>query len=235
MKISDLKQPYRRMAEYYRIVERSELTGRIEIYIPDEFPTPDFNNWFWTEIKKGKHPEITEEIKEHFPSDFDFSEDDVKEIEIPFNFNIFNSMFKNEVKNTFYLDAKKHYTQLAKEGRFDQLPETCEFSEPVEMDVWDLEGKLKITKNVIGKFKGKFISGRTSYSLLIWNYAQLPTKKIDFTQFKTGDIVEVDAFGLYYGYLESNKEDYIQLSFSSFSTSTRRILKKDIKSITILK
>ena len=221
MKIEDLKQPYRRMAEYYRIVERSELTGRIEIYIPDEFPTPDFNNWFWTEIKKGKHPEITEEIKEHFPPDFDFSGEEIK---------------TKPVMQMLDLDTQKAiYTQLAKEGRFNELPATCEFSEPVELEVWDLEGKLKITKNVIGKFKGKFISGRTSYSLLIWNYAQLPTKKIDFSQFKTGDIVEVDAFGLYYGYLESNKEDYIQLSFSSFSTSTRRILKKDIKSITKLK
>jgi hypothetical protein len=229
MKISELKQPYRRMAEY--LAEKGNKTNDLD----DAFKWYFTSQILWEEVNAGNYPPITNGIKSHFPTDFDFSGEEVKEVEIPFNFNIFNSMLKNEVKNTFYLDAKKHYTQLAKEGRFDQLPETCEFSEPVEMDVWDLEGKLKITKNVIGKFKGKFISGRTSYSLLIWNYAQLPTQKIDFSQFKTGDIVEVDAFGLYYGYLESNKEDYIQLSFSSFSTSTRRILKKDIKSITILK
>ena len=221
MKISDLIQPYRRMAEYYRIVERSELTGRIEIYIPDEFPEPDFNNWFWTEIKKGKHPEITEEIKEHFPPDFDFSGEEIK---------------TKPVMQMLDLDTQKAiYTQLAKEGRFNELPATCEFSEPVELEVWDDDGDYLDKLEISGKYKGFFVDDSSNGLYSAYQHAQLPTKKIDFTQFKTGDIVEVDAFGLYYGYLESNKEDYIQLSFSSFSTSTRRILKKDIKSITKLK
>ena len=259
------------MAEYYRIVERSELTGRIEIYIPDEFPTPDFNNWFWTEIKKGKHPEITEEIKEHFPSDFDFSgEEEVKstnEMLVCMYCGIFplietckhpekcatktkvKTVVESNNKNMSLFEKenqrkmedenlqKRIYTQLAKEGKFNELPDTCEFSEPVELEVWDYELQQKKTVNIVAKFKSKFIQEKKDciVGYAFWNFAQLHTKKIDFSQFKTGDIVEVDAFGLYYGYLESNKEDYIQLSFSSFSTSTRRILKKDIKSITILK
>ena len=143
---------------------------------------------------------------------------------------------KSDDKNDLLSTAQNRiYTQLAKEGKFDELPDTCEFSEPVELEVWDDDGDYLDKIEISGKYKGYYIDCTSTGLYSAYQHAQLPTKKIDFTQFKTGDIVEVDAFGLYYGYLESNKEDYIQLSFSSFSTSTRRILKKDIKSITILK
>lgn len=174
MKIADLKQPYRRMAEYYRIVERSELTGRIEIYIPNEFPEPEFNHWFWTEIKKGNNPPITEEIKKHFPPDFDFSGEDIK---------------TKPVMQMLDAETQKYiYTQLAKEGKFDELPDTCEFSEPINLQVWDNELMEPVDTYVLGKFKGLYITEAN----LCWQYAKLPTPKIDFLQFKAGDVVEVE-------------------------------------------
>ena len=205
MKISELKQPYRRMAEYL-----AERNTNKEI-LNEAFSWDLTNYLFWLEVDNGNYPEITEEIKEHFPSDFDFSSEEES--------------------------LNQKYTQLAKEGRFDQLPETCEFSEAVEMDVWDLEGKLKITKNVIGKFKGKFISGRTSYSLLIWNFAQLPTKKIDFTQFKAGDVVEVEEENLFYGQLCGMDDYLIFITFGICENAelTKCIEKEKIKSITKIK
>jgi hypothetical protein len=224
MKISKLKQPYRRMAEYYRIVERSELTGRIEIYIPDEFPTPDFNNWFWTEIQKGKHPEITEEIKEHFPPDFDFSGEEIK---------------TKPVMQMLDLDTQKAiYTQLAKEGRFDELPATCEFSESVLLLVWD-DGDEKRLVKISGKYKGLYMLYDNEIVSYVGTYqnAQLPTKKIDFSQFKTGDVVEVvrNDNEHIYGLLWQEDEYDLNLTFSNESDKSKYILKKDIKSITKIK
>ena len=219
MKIEDLKQPYRRMAEYYRIVERSELTGRIEIYIPDEFPTPDFNNWFWSEIKKGKHPEITEEIKEHFPPDFYFSGEEIK---------------TKPVMQMLDLDTQKAiYTQLAKEGRFNELPATCEFSEPVELEVCDNELSIPVRTNVLGKFKSRYVTEGN----LCWRYAKLPTKKIDFSQFKTGDVVEVvrNDNEHIYGLLWEEDENDVNLTFSDKSDKVKCIFKQEIKSITKIK
>lgn len=91
---------------------------------------------------------------------------------------------------------KKIYTQLAKEGKFEQLPDTCEFSEPVELEVWDIDDI--VTKDILGKFKGRYIS------YLYYNYqnAKLPKPRIDFSVFKTGDIVEVETntFMIFIGY-----------------------------------
>ena len=158
MKIADLKQPYRRMAEYYRMVERSELTGRIEIYIPNHFPEPEFNHWFWAEIKNGNHPPITEEIKKHFPADFDFSGEDIK---------------TKPVMQMLDAETQKYiYTQLAKDGKFDELPDTCEFSEPVELEVWDNELMEPVNTNVLGKFKGLYVTEAN----LCWKYAKPITK-----------------------------------------------------------
>lgn len=265
MKIEDLKQPYRRMAEYYRIVERSELTGRIEIYIPDEFPTPDFNNWFWTEIKKGKHPEITEEIKEHFPSDFDFSGEEeihadewdtceskllhwAKALEnkrLSIHELIENARWLiNHFTPKMILKENKnnHYTQLAKDGKFDELPATCEFSEPVELLVKDYTEVVDSNLlNVVGKYKGKFVVENKKYAanFAFWNYAQLPTKKIDFTQFKTGDVVEVDFISDEFnakiiGYIYSISENLINLT-PVYNKEGRTVEEKEIKSITKIK
>lgn len=85
------------------------------------------------------------------------------------------------------------YTQLAKKGKFDELPDTCEFSEPVELEVSDYDTFFKKV-NVVGKFKSKFVEKEDTYTVgyIMWNYAQLPTHKIDYSEFKNGDVVEVE-------------------------------------------
>ena len=303
MKISDLKQPYRRMAEYYRMVERSELTGRIEIYIPNQFPEPEFNHWFWTEIKNGNHPPITEEIKKHFPPDFDFSGEEVKiftkrrklkKNNYPTKLNIedIKKIIENYKKgltqvqsskllniNNAYLGKilhcylgnekakqkigiavnalitkikeeenlfekqtlqipnnpiiqKRIYTQLAKEGKFDHLPDTCEFSEAVELEVWDDELQKKRNRLILGKFKGVYLEE----DLTAWNFAKL-LQKIDFSEFKTGDVVEVETttIGYVYGYIREVESDKLLLSFGYMSDVLRTITREKTKSITKIK
>jgi len=81
------------------------------------------------------------------------------------------------------MENSKEYTRLAKEGKFDQLPDTCEFSEPVELEIWDNE-LSRYFRKIIGKFKGNYMD----IHCIGWKNAQLPTEKIDFLQFKTGDV-----------------------------------------------
>ena len=64
------------------------------------------------------------------------------------------------------------YTQLAKEGKFDELPNTCEFSEPVNLQVWDNELMEPVDTYVLGKFKGLYITEAN----LCWQYAKTITK-----------------------------------------------------------
>ena len=125
---------------------------------------------------------------------------------------------------------KRIYTQLAKEDKLEQLPDTCEFSEAVELEVWDNE-KFKHIDKILGKFKGKYMT----VEFFAWNYAQLPTKKIDFSQFKTGDVVEVetneDTFVCYYA---GDNEEYIFLDRSKKGLRFSKY-KEKIKSITKIK
>ena len=171
MKIADLKQPYRRMAEYL-----AEKNTNKDVLV-DPF------GWhftsFWIDIDGGKHPPITEEIKKHFPPNFDFSGEDIKRKPVI-------QMLDAETQKTIY-------TQLAKEGKFDQLPDTCEFSEAVDLEVSDCNEVFK-TLDVVGKFKGKFVEKEniSCVGYTLWNFAKLPTPKIDFSQFKSGDVVEVE-------------------------------------------
>ena len=162
MKIADLKQPYRRMAEYLGD-ENNTISHSLSNYF--------FR--FYNKMHKGENPEITEEIKKHFPPGFDFSGEDIKTKPVI-------QMLDAETQKTIY-------TQLAKEGKFDQLPDICEFSEPVELEVWD-DDKSKNFRRITGKFKGNYMD----IHCIGWNYAQLPTPKIDFSEFKTGDVVEVE-------------------------------------------
>ena len=53
-------------------------------------------------------------------------------------------------------DNKQYYTQLAKEGKFDQLPDTCEFSEAVELEVGD-DDVSKNFRIITGKYKGNYM------------------------------------------------------------------------------
>lgn len=171
MKISELKQPYKRMAEY--LVSLNYIQEASDgIY--NFYKQGSIMDLFCRTINSGNYPPITEEIKKHFPPDFDFSGEEVKTKPVI-------QMLDAETQKTIY-------TQLAKEGKFDQLPDTCEFSEPVELEVWDNELMEPVITNVLGKFKSRYVTEAN----LCWNYAKLPTLKIDFSKFKSGDVVEVE-------------------------------------------
>ena len=210
MKISNLKQPYRRMAEY--LAERNTNPRRNDkTFLLNAFDWEETNDLFWDDVDEGNYPEITEEIKSHFPPDFDFS---------------------SEEEN-----LNKKYTRLAKEGKFDQLPDTCEFSEAVELEVWDNELSKPVRTNVLGKFKNRYVTEGN----LCWKFAKLPIKKIDFSQFKNGDVVVVEYYG---DNGDENIVGYIYfLDISSLSISNKMtcygeeeiILNKNIKSITKIK
>jgi hypothetical protein len=212
MKISELKQPYRRMAEYLadkKIVQNSSYG------IYNFFTRGGVMDLFCNSVDKGSHPEITEEIKRHFPSDFDFSGEE-QPLQIPNN-----PIIQNRI-----------YTQLAKEGRFDELPDTCEFLEAVELEVWDNELSRDFRK-ITGKFKGNYMD----IHCIGWKFAQLPTKKIDFTQFKAGDVVEVEEENLFYGQLCGMDDYLIFITFGICENAelTKCIEKEKIKSITKIK
>jgi hypothetical protein len=153
MKISELKQPYRRMAEYLaeKNTDKRFYDKELLIY---SFYWHKTNYKFWNEVYCNNHPEITEEIKKYFPPDFDFSGEEVKTKPVM-------QMLDAETQKTIY-------TQLAKEGRFNELPDTCEFSEPVELEVWDNELMEPVITNVLGKFKGLYVTEAN----LCWKYAK---------------------------------------------------------------
>jgi hypothetical protein len=129
------------------------------------------------------------------------------------------------------------YTQLAREGKFDQLPDTCEFSEAVELEVWDNELSKPVKTNVLGKFKSRYVTEGN----LCWKHAQLPTPKIDFSQFKRGDVVEVEYYGdegdeNIVGYIYSKYDYSIHISSKmSCYGEEEIILNQNIKSITKIK
>lgn len=68
MKIADLKQPYRRMVEY--LAEKNENP----IKNVEDFSWYETGVDFWKNVYHLEYPPITEEIKKHFPPDFDFSD-----------------------------------------------------------------------------------------------------------------------------------------------------------------
>ena len=259
MKISNLKQPYRRMAEY---LEDKKIVQISSYGIYNFFTRGGVMDLFCNSVDKGSHPEITEEIKRHFPSDFDFSGEDGKNVNhnfryisntmllddiLPLVFNKIGSLNSSEFNEWFnsdflrFLFDKKHfidknnnelYTQLAKNGRFDELPDTCEFLEAVELEVWDNELSRDFRK-IIGKFKGNYMD----IHCIGWKFAQLPTKKIDFTQFKAGDVVEVEEENLFYGQLCGMDDYLIFITFGICENAelTKCIEKEKIKSITKIK
>ena len=217
MRISELKQPYKRMAEYLvslnYIQEASD--GIYNLY-----KQGSIMDIFCRTINSGNYPPITEEIKKHFPPDFDFSEKEIENISI-----------------------NEKYTQLAKEGKFDELPNTCEFSEPVELEVFDNELMEHVITNVLGKFKGLYVTEAN----LCWQYAKLPTPKIDFSEFKSGDVVEVELSNeeKRIGWFDftNNNHLYIrilqrkgnQICNGGSCAGTKIINKEKIKSITKIK
>ena len=213
MKIADLKQPYRRMAEYCKVnIDADDVA--------EAFTWAITNHDFWGAIDNGEHPPITEEIKKHFPPGFDFSEEEVK---------------NKPVMQMLDTETQKYiYTQLAKEGKFDELPDTCEFSMPVTLEVFDEETKMLGEKWILGKFRGRYIS--TGFNVYLG--VKLPTPKIDFSQFKTGDVVEVETsdHSFVIGYFSEEKELNIDISYAKDKrVGLYPILKEFIKSITKLK
>lgn len=223
MKIADLKQPYRRMVEY--LAEKNENP----IKNVEDFSWYETGVDFWKNVYHLEYPPITEEIKKHFPPDFDFSGEEVK---------------NKPVMQFLDAETQKYiYTQLAKEGKFDQLPETCEFSEPVNLHAWDNELMEPVDTYVLGKFKGLYVTEAN----LCWQYAKLPTKKIDFSKFKSGDVVEVELSNeeKRIGWFDftNNNHLYIrilqrkgnQICNGGSCAGTKIINKEKIKSITKIK
>lgn len=253
MKIADLKQPYRRMAEYFADKNTDECYDDKKV-LCDAFNWEETNDNFWNDINEGYSPLITEGIKQYFPPDFDFSGEEYS-ICYAYNENDLSNDFKiNYKKNYDYtmeefykakkrVEEKEKHTQLAKEGRFNELPATCEFSEAVELEVWDdvilSERNNHHTRLVIGKFKNLFIAEPSliENKYTFWKHAQLPTPEIDFSQFNPGDILEITNKDneKYYGllYLQTINELVITLSYNS--KSSRHILKDNILSISKLK
>ena len=157
MKIADLKQPYKRMAEYFADKNTDECYDNKKV-LCYAFNWEETNDNFWNDINEGYSPPITEEIKKNFPADFDFSGEEVK---------------TKPVMQMLDAETQKYiYTQLAKDGKFDELPDTCEFSEPVNLQVWDNELMEPVNTNVLGKFKGLYVTEAN----LCWKYAKPITK-----------------------------------------------------------
>ena len=214
MKIADLKQPYRRMVEY--LAEKNENP----IKNVEDFSWYETGVDFWKNVYHLEYPPITEEIKKHFPPNFDFSEEEVK---------------NKPVMQMLDIETQKYiYTQLAEEGKFDQLPDICEFSESVELEVWDDDDIFKKIRRITGKYKGYYMD----INRIGWNFAKLPTKKIDFSEFKTGDVVEVETNdnSLFLGYFSEEKELNIDISYAKDDrVGLYPILKENIKTITKIK
>ena len=212
MKISELKQPYRRMAEYLAKNNTSDDYDGGD-YLINSFRWITNGNMFWNKVDNGEYPPITEEIKTYFPDDFDFSGEE---------------------------SLNHKYTQLAKEGKFDELPDTCEFSEAVELEVWD-DDYGKDTLKISGKYKGFFIDDSLEGLHYAYQHAQLPTKKIDFSHFKTGDVVEVEYYGdegdeniVGYIYYKDDHSTHISSKMTCYGDE-EIILNQNIRKITKIK
>jgi hypothetical protein len=264
MNVSELKQPYRRMAEY--LAEKSTKECYYDKKVLDvAFDWYQTDVKFWSDIDDKDYPPITEEIKKHFPNDFDFSgeekctypfeEEDMIETSNGVNFHkdlILAAKISKDLHDILTLKEenmslfdkenqrkiedenlqKRIYTQLAKEGKFDNLPDTCEFSELVELEVGD-DNLSRDFRKITGKYKGNYMD----IHCVGWKNAQLPTQKIDFSQFTTDDVVEVETkhYGLFYGVFCLNEVDFIRITFGDKSDLTKQIYKDEIKSITKIK
>ena len=267
MKISELKQPYRRMAEY--LAERNNKTNDLG----NAFDWHIISYPFWNYVNLGKYPPITSGIKREFPSDFDFSEEiyndsgekiglivDMTKMENKNGEEDFYAYYKKMTKNFDFSEDEQPlqlpnnpiiqnriYTQLAKEGKFDQLPATCEFSEPVELEVWDDDGDYLDKIEISGKYKGYYIDCTSTGLYSAYQHAQLPTKKIDFTQFQTGDVVEVELVHneTKLGWFDFTNENHLYIRIlkrqgnqtcnGGSCAGTKIINKEKIKSITKIK
>lgn len=120
-------------------------------------------------------------------------------------------MESNKVKS-----KEEYYTKLAKEGRFIELPDTCEFFEAVWLEVCDNEGDdyTPLTE-IIGKFKGRFID----ITFSDWKIAKTPAVKT--VVFPLGSIVEVvTAKHTYYGMIEEKREKSITITMGGNSGAT---------------
>lgn len=129
------------------------------------------------------------------------------------------------------VNPSEAYTQLAKDGKFDELPDTCEFSEPVNLQVWNNELMQPVDTYVLGKFKGLYITEPN----LCWQFAKLLKPKIDLSDFKVGDVVEVETenFGVFFGMIHTLNERGLILTFGKQSGTLRMIT--DVKSIKKIK
>jgi hypothetical protein len=128
---------------------------------------------------------------------------------------------------------KVDYRLLAEQGRFNELPDTCEFSEPIELDVSVSENRTIIRKKVYGKFKGNYI---TDIYLSPLEFARTPKEEIDFTEYKKGDVVEIETDdGLFYGVFCGFDEDSLILKMNKKSEIESEIPIEEINKINKIK
>lgn len=133
-------------------------------------------------------------------------------------------------KQERYRMNQEYYTQLAKSGKFIELPSTCEFSEPLELESWDND-ESKNFRQITGKYKGYYMD----INCIGWNYAKLPNKKIGLSEFNIGDVVEVEteSYGVFFGMIHTLNERGLVLTFGKQSGTLRMIT--DVKSIKKIK
>ena len=131
-------------------------------------------------------------------------------------------------KQERYRMNQEYYTQLAKSGKFNELPSTCEFSEPVKLLVSNLYSSEKKEALIIGKLKGRFFEANFQN----WQIAYTIQEP---TEHKVGDVVEVETekFGFFYGMIHTINQRGVIISFGKQSGTLRMIT--DVKSIKKLK
>ena len=131
-------------------------------------------------------------------------------------------------KQERYRINQEYYTQLAKSGKFIELPSTCEFSEPVKLLVSNLYSSEKKESFIIGKLKDKFFEA----NFQSWQIAQTIPNIIEY---KVGDVVEVEteSYGVFFGMIHTLNERGLVLTFGEQSGTLRMIT--DVKSIKKIK
>jgi len=113
-------------------------------------------------------------------------------------------------KQERYRMNQEYYTQLAKSGKFNELPSTCEFSEPVKLLVSNLYSSEKKEALIIGKLKGRFFEANFQN----WQIAYTIQEP---TEHKVGDVVEVETekFGVFYGMIHTINQRGVIISFTN--------------------
>lgn len=108
-----------------------------------------------------------------------FSKETDEQIEIFINTDIFGEyIFIKKDNPLFILDLNKinNYDDFANDGNFDCLPPTCEFTEPITLELSnDNDFYLSEIHECLGKFQGKYLVQNHS-NIECFNYARIIKK-----------------------------------------------------------